>query len=557
MLARLSIRDIVLIDRLDIDFGSGLAALTGETGAGKSILLDAFALALGARGEAALVREGAEHGQVIAAFDVGQDHPARRVLADNELDGEPGEDALIVRRVQFADGRTRAFVNDQPVSVQVLRALGTALVEIHGQHDERAFVDAATHRALLDAYGGVEADAAEVARLWTERRERDIAVERHRAEVERAKREAEWLRHAVDELGRLDPQSGEETALAERRTVMMQAEKVADDLRATHDSVVGPNSPVPALAAAARRLERRAAQAPALIEPAIKAIDVALTALDEARVQLEHALHVGEYDPAELERIEERLFALRAAGRKYNVSVDELAALARRYDGDLALIDAGAERLAVLEREAAEALSRYRAAAQALSAGRRRAAQKLDKAVNAELKPLKLERAEFSTQIESENEGPHGLDRIEFWVRTNPGTRPGPLMKVASGGELARFLLALKVVLADRGSAPTLVFDEIDTGVGGAVADAIGVRLARLASGVQVIAVTHAPQVAARADRHYLIAKDALAKGKRVTTRVAELEGERRREEIARMLAGAEITAEARAAAERLIRAAS
>ena len=352
------------------------------------------------------------------------------------------------------------------------------------------------------------------------------------------------------------PQTGEETSLAERRAVMMQAEKVADDLRATHEAVTGPNSPVPPLATAVRRLERRAAQAPALIEPAVKAIDTALTALEEARAQLEHALRVADFDPAELERIEERLFALRAAGRKYNVPVDELAALAGRYDGDLALIDAGAERLATLEREAQEASARYRAAAQALSAARRGAAQKLDKAVNAELKPLKLERAQFSTQIESESEGPNGLDRVEFWVRTNPGTRPGPLMKVASGGELARFLLALKVVLADRGSAPTLVFDEIDTGVGGAVADAIGVRLARLASGVQVIAVTHAPQVAARADRHYLITKDALAKGKRVATRVAELQGERRREEIARMLAGAEITAEARAAAERLIRAA-
>jgi DNA repair protein RecN (Recombination protein N) len=320
--------------------------------------------------------------------------------------------------------------------------------------------------------------------------------------------------------------------------------------------VSGSTSLVPPLATALRRLERRAAQAPALIEPAVKAIDTALNALEEARAQLEHALRVAEYDPAELDRIEERLFALRAAGRKYNVPVDELAALARRYDGDLALIDAGAERLAALEREAEAVTARYRAAAQALSAARRRAAQKLDKAVNAELKPLKLERAEFSSEIASEGEGPHGLDRVEYWVRTNPGTRPGPLMKVASGGELARFLLALKVVLADRGSAPTLVFDEIDTGVGGAVADAIGVRLARLASGVQVIAVTHAPQVAARADRHYLISKDALPKGKRVATRVAELEGERRREEIARMLAGAEITAEARAAAERLIRAA-
>ena len=555
MLARLSIRDIVLIDRLDIDFGSGLAALTGETGAGKSILLDAFALALGARGEAALVREGAEHGQVIAAFDVARDHPARRVLADNELSGE--EDQLIVRRVQFADGRTRAFVNDQPVSVQVLRALGAVLVEIHGQHDERAFVDAATHRTLLDAYGGIEDDAAEVARLWSERRAREAAVESHRAAIERAGREAEWLRHAVDELGRLSPQTGEETALAERRTVMMQAEKVADDLRATHEAVTGPTSPVPPLATAVRRLERRAAQAPALIEPAVKAIDAALTALEEARAQLEAALQVADFDPAELERSEERLFALRAAGRKYNVPVDELAARARGYEADLALIDAGAEQLAALERQAQEAVARYRAAAQALSAARRRAVQTLDKAVNAELKPLRLERAEFSTEITSESEGPDGLDRVEFWVRTNPGTRPGPLMKVASGGELARFLLALKVVLADRGSAPTLVFDEIDTGVGGAVADAVGVRLARLAAGVQVIAVTHAPQVAARADRHYLITKDALAKGTRVATRVAELQGERRREEIARMLAGAEITAEARAAAERLIKAAS
>jgi len=553
MLARLSIRDIILIDRLDIDFGAGLAALTGETGAGKSILLDAFALALGARGEAALVREGAVQGQVTAVFELGKEHPARRLLAENGL---ASEDELIVRRVQIADGRTRAFVNDQPVSVQVLRALGAALVEIHGQHDERAFIEAGTHRALLDAFGGLEAAAAEVRGLWQERRAREAAVAAHRADVERAGREAEWLRHAVEELGRLAPERGEEAALAERRAAMMQAEKVAEDLRLTHESVTGPQSPVPPLATAVRRLERRAAQAPALIEPAVKSIDAALTALDEARAHLEQALRVAEYDPRELERMEERLFALRAAGRKYNVPVDELGALARRYEADLALIDAGAERLAKLEQEAREVAARYRQAAEALSAARRGAAVTLDKAVNAELKPLKLERAQFSTEIGGDGEGPDGLDRAEFWVRTNPGTRAGPLMKVASGGELARFLLALKVVLADRGSAPTLIFDEIDTGVGGAIADAIGVRLARLAARVQVIAVTHAPQVAARADRHYLIAKDALAKGRRVATRVSELAAERRREEIARMLAGAEITAEARAAAERLIRAA-
>jgi len=553
MLARLSIRDIVLIERLDIDFGSGLAALTGETGAGKSILLDAFALALGARGDVALVRESAEQGQVIATFEIAKDHPAHRVLAENDL---ASEDDVIVRRVQFADGRTRAFVNDQPVSVQILRALGVALVEIHGQHDDRAFVEASTHRALIDAFGGIEADATAVRRLWNERREREAAVATHRAEVERARREAEWLRHAVDELGKLAPEAGEETSLADRRAAMMQAEKAAEDLRATQEAVSGPQSAVPPLATAVRRLERRATQAPALIEPIVRAIDSALNALDEARLHLEHALRVAHYDPLELERIEERLFALRAAARKYNAPVDELAALRSRYAGDLALIDAGADRLTALEAEAQATAAHYREAAQALSAGRRRAAQKIDKAVNAELKPLKLERAQFSTQIDSEDEGPEGLDRMEFWVRTNPGTRPGPLMKVASGGELARFLLALKVVLADRGSAPTLVFDEIDTGVGGATADAIGLRLARLSSGVQVIAVTHAPQVAARADRHYLITKDALAKGKRVATRVVELEAEHRREEVARMLAGAEITAEARAAAERLIRAA-
>jgi DNA repair protein RecN (Recombination protein N) len=557
MLSRLSIRDIVLIDRLDIDFGQGLAVLTGETGAGKSILLDAFALALGARGEAALVRDGAEQGQVTAAFDVGKDHPVREKLSEHGLAADSADgDELIVRRVQFADGRTRAFVNDEPVSVQALRALGAALVEIHGQHDERAFVDAATHRALLDAFGGIEDNAAEVRRLWHERRMHEAAVEAHRAEVERARREADWLRHAVEELDRLAPQPGEESALAERRTAMMQAEKAAEDLRETFEAVAGPQSAVPPLATAVRRLERRAAQAPALVDPVVKAIDAALNALEEARSHLENALRAADFDPGELERIEERLFALRGAARKYNAPVDELAALASRHRGDLALIDAGVEQLTVLESAAREAAANYRSAAQKLSASRARVAQKLDRAVNAELRPLKLDRAEFSTRIEAVDEGPDGVDRIEFWVRTNPGTRPGPLMKVASGGELARFLLALKVVLADRGSAPTLIFDEIDTGVGGAIADAIGVRLARLSSSVQVIAVTHAPQVAARADRHYLIAKDALAKGKRVAIRIAELAGERRREEIARMLAGAEITAEARAAAERLIRAA-
>ncbi|QDL98180.1 DNA repair protein RecN [Rhodopseudomonas palustris] len=560
MLARLSIRDIVLIERLDIEFSRGLAVLTGETGAGKSILLDAFALALGGRGDAALVRHGAEHGQVTASFDVARTHPAFAILKANGLDDrevdESGE--LILRRVQLADGRTRAFINDQSVSVQTLKAVGATLVEIHGQHDERALVDAATHRRLLDAFAGLDKDVAALETLWEGRRTARAALDAHRAGMERAAREADYLRHAADELRQLAPQDGEETTLAERRTTMMQGEKIAADLREAQEVVGGHHSPVAALASAVRRLERRAGTAPHLIEPAVKAIDAAINALEEADQHLNAALAAADFDPLELERIEERLFALRAAARKYSTPVDSLAALAAQYVADVALIDAGADQLVVLEKDAAEADARYDAAAAKLSAARTKAADKLNKAVGAELAPLKLERAKFMTQVEADAAapGPQGIDRVEFWVQTNPGTRPGPLMKVASGGELSRFLLALKVVLSDKGSAPTLVFDEIDTGVGGAVADAIGGRLARLASKVQVMAVTHAPQVAARADQHLLISKAALDKGKRVATRVAALEQDHRREEIARMLAGAEITAEARAAADRLIKAA-
>jgi DNA repair protein RecN (Recombination protein N) len=556
MLARLSIRDIVLIERLDIEFSRGLAVLTGETGAGKSILLDAFALALGGRGDADLVRHGAEQGQVTAMFDVPKGHPAAAILAANGLD-DTGE--MILRRVQFADGRTRAFINDQAISVQTLKAVGAALVEIHGQHDERALVDASTHRRLLDAFAGLEKDVAALEVLWAARRAATSALDEHRAGMERAAREADYLRHASGELKTLAPKDGEETALAQRRSTMMQGEKIASDLREAQDAVGGDHSPVAALSAAVRRLERRAGSMPALVEPAVKAIDVAINALEEADQHLTAALAATDFDPLELERIEERLFALRAASRKYSTPVDALAALAAKFAADVALVDAGAERLKTLEAAAREADARYSAAAEKLSAARVKAADRLNKAVNAELAPLKLERAKFMTEVASDaaSPGPQGIDRVEFWVQTNPGTKAGPMMKVASGGELSRFLLALKVVLSDRGSAPTLVFDEIDTGVGGAVADAIGARLARLASQVQVMAVTHAPQVAARADQHLLISKDTLDRGKRVATRVNALAADHRREEIARMLAGAEITAEARAAAERLLKAAT
>ncbi|MBN8967751.1 MAG: DNA repair protein RecN [Rhizobiales bacterium] len=556
MLARLSIRDIVLIERLDIDFLKGLAVLTGETGAGKSILLDAFALALGGRGDAGLVRHGAEQGQVTAVFDVPKKHPAAAILRENGLE-DTGE--MILRRVQFADGRTRAFLNDQTISVQTLKAIGASLVEIHGQHDERALVDTATHRRLLDAFAGLEKNVAAIEDLWETRRAARQALEAHREGMARAARDADYLRHASDELIALAPHDGEETRLAERRTAMMQGEKISEDLREALAAVGGPQSPVAALAAAVRRLERRTVQAPKLVEEAVKAMDDALNSLAEAEQHLGAAIAAADFDPLELERIEERLFALRGAARKYNTPVDALAALAEKFKADVALIDAGADRLKELEKAVRAADKAYDEAAQKLSAARLKSADKLNKAVNAELGPLKLDRAKFITQIESDiaSPGPQGFDRVEFWVQTNPGTRPGPLMKVASGGELSRFLLALKVVLSDRGSAPTLVFDEIDTGVGGAVADAIGARLARLADKVQVMAVTHAPQVAARADQHLLISKDALDKGRRVATRVDALAADHRREEIARMLAGAEITAEARAAAERLLRAAT
>src|SRR5436190_16157588 len=468
MLARLSIRDIVLIERLDIEFSRGLAVLTGETGAGKSILLDAFALALGGRGDATLVRHGAEQGQVTATFDVPKQHPATKILADNGLEDTSSPDSceLILRRVQLADGRTRAFINDQSISVQTLKAVGAALVEIHGQHDERALVNASTHRQLLDAFGGHEKDVAAVESLWEARRTAAASLEEHRASVERAAREADYLRHASTELKALAPQDGEETQLASRRTVMMQGEKIATDLREAQEAIGGAHSPVPALSAAVRRLERRAANSPSLVDPAVKAIDIAINALEEADQHLNAALAAADFDPLELERIEERLFALRAASRKYNTPVDLLAALAAKYAADVALIDAGAERLKKLEAAADEADKLYAAAATKLSAVRVKSAEKLNKAVNAELAPLKLERARFMTQVETDakSPGPQGIDRVEFWVQTNPGIKPGKLMKVASGGELSRFLLALKVVLSDRGSAPTLVFDEIDTG---------------------------------------------------------------------------------------------
>ncbi|WP_026782601.1 DNA repair protein RecN [Pleomorphomonas koreensis] len=552
MLQTLAIRDIVLIERLEIAFSDGLTVLTGETGAGKSILLDALSLALGGRGDAGLVRHGADQGQITAVFDLPAGHPARRLLADNAIDDD-GE--LIVRRVQTADGRTRAFVNDQAVSANLLRQLGAALVEIHGQHDDRALVDPAIHRGLIDAFGGLEAEVKAVAvahRAWRDAEKALADLERRIAD---ARREGDYLRASVEELQKLAPEPGEETALAERRQAMMRAEKVAVDLREAHDYLNGSGSPVPELSGLMRRLERKGEVA-VLAGPALQSISTALDALEDARTVFEAALRAADFDPAELERTEERLFAIRAAARKYSVPPDELGALSARMATDLADLDAGEDRLHALAGAAATARNDYDRLALKLSAAREKAARQLEDAVGAELPALKLERARFIVNqlADPETRTADGIDTLEFWVQTNPGTRPGPMMKVASGGELSRFLLALKVSLADKGSASTLVFDEIDTGVGGAVAEAIGTRLARLSRKVQVLSVTHAPQVAARADHHFLIAKDSVDDGARVATSVAQLPAGHRREEIARMLAGSRITEEARAAAERLLK---
>ncbi len=554
MLTGLSIRDIVLIDRLDLTFSGGLSVLTGETGAGKSILLDSLSLALGARGDGSLVREGAAQGQVSAVFDLAPAHPVRAIGQEFGLEIE-GD--LILRRVQLADGRSRAFVNDQPVSVQALRALGAALVEIHGQHADRAMVDPAQHRALVDGFAGLVEEAEALGRFHADWRKAVQAVEAARTRIEAARREADYLRHAAGELDALAPEEGEEESLAGQRQAMMQAEKAIADLRDASEILGGDQAPGPVLLSVLRRLERRREGAGENLLHTITALENALSSLDEAHYNLDAALRDAEFDPRALERIEERLFALRAASRKYQVPVADLPALAARYAAELDALDHGEEQLVRLEAMAREAEAVLRARAGALSDKRRNAAQALDEAIAAELPPLKLERARFMTDIDRDETRleASGFDRIEFHVATNPGTRPGPMMKIASGGELARFMLALKVSLADRGSAPTLVFDEIDTGVGGAVADAIGLRLARLAEKVQVLAVTHAPQVAARAQTHFHISKSETGEGNRVATRVKPLDNAARREEIARMLSGAAITDEARAAAGRLLEA--
>jgi DNA repair protein RecN (Recombination protein N) len=555
MLASLSIRDIVLIDRLDLEFGKGLSALTGETGAGKSILLDAFSLAIGARGDASLVRRGAAQGQVTASFDLDPGHPVFALLAANGIEGE---DALILRRVQGSDGRSRAFINDIGVSVQLLRQVGQALVEIHGQHDDRALIDQSGHRDLVDAFGGLSGEAARVAEAYEAWRGAEAERARQASAIAASRANADYVSHALEELHLLNPEPGEEEALASRRQLMMHAEKIAAELNEALDALQGEGTDGTRLAAALRRIERQASVGGAVLALVAEALERVLAETNTARARIEEALALTAFEPKELERAEERLFALRALARKHKVMTDDLPVLVDRLEAEFAALDQGETRGSELARAAESARKAYETLALALSEGRKQAGARLDEEVARELAPLKLDRASFLTNIETlalADGGPSGIDRIAFFVTTNPGTEPGPLMKVASGGELARFILALKVVLAARGSAPTLVFDEADAGVGGATAAAVGERLARLAARVQVLAVTHAPQVAALADGHMLIAKEPVRgpDGEAMATRVAVLEGAHRREEIARMLAGQTITDEARAAAMRLM----
>ncbi|ABM45383.1 DNA repair protein RecN [Bartonella bacilliformis str. Heidi Mejia] len=552
MLVQLSIHDIVLIEKLDVNFSAGLSILTGETGAGKSILLDSLSLSLGGRGDASLVRHGAVQGQVIAVFDVPISHPVRQLIRENGFDDE-GD--IILRRVQSNDGRSRAFINDQVVSISLMRNVGRMLVEIHGQHDDRALVDANTYRQLLDSFGQLDGDVSNLRKCYQIWRELEQRVQQQRVKVENAAREADYLRASVEELDKLEFKIGEEEELSLRRSDMLKLEKIATDIKEANDLFNGQKSPIPVLSNLMRRLERKIDESQALIEPIVKSIDDALCALEIAQEGIETTMQALDFDISELERIEERLFALRGLARKYHISVDELAQLRDKMNTDLADFDTAQITLEHLEVEMQEAQKNYDTLAQALSVKRKEVARRLSESVMIELPALKLEKAEFIVKIQSDAEkrSADGIDRVEYWVQTNPGTRAGPMLNVASGGELSRFLLALKVVLVDCGSAPTLIFDEIDTGVGGAVAAAIGQRLLRLSKDVQVFAVTHAPQVASKAHNHFLISKIEESDGRHFVTDIRKLEKHERAEEIARMLAGEQITEEARAAAQKLL----
>ena len=551
MLVGLTVRNVVLVEQLSIGFAPGLCALTGETGAGKSILLDALGLALGSRADSSLVRHGAEAATVTAEFDVDEAHPAHALLREHDLSADG---TLLLRRTVSRDGRSRAYANDQAVSANLLRRLGAQLVEIHGQFETQGLLNPATHRSILDAHGNLAALVARAATAW--RAWRDAETERADAAeaAERARAEEDFLRHAVTELDELDPKPGEESALAETRVVLMNREKLIDAASAAEQALDGDHGATQALGGAQRALLRIADKAGGRLDGVLETLDRALAEAGEAIAQLQSVATDMDLDAAELERLEERLFTLRAVARKHGVGVDDLAALRSDLAGRLALIEDQGDRLNRLAAAASAARAGYVEAAQTLSEGRQAAATALDAAVATELPPLKLDKARFRTEVTALPEpdwGPTGMDQVAFVVATNPGAPFGPLNKIASGGELARFMLALKVVLARSSAVPTLVFDEVDSGISGAVADAVGERLSSLARLVQVLVVTHSPQVAARAVHHWRVQKDEVLE--QVLTTVVELPDEARREEIARMLSGARVTDQARAAADSLI----
>ncbi|MDD3799084.1 MAG: DNA repair protein RecN [Novosphingobium sp.] len=556
MLSQLSIRNIVLIESLDLAFAPGLGVLTGETGAGKSILLDALGLVLGNRADSALVRAGEEQASVTASFEFAAlPETVRGALAESEVDVEPGEPLMIRRRLK-SDGGSKAFVNDQPVSVALLREIAPALVELHGQHDDRGLVNPRGHRALLDRYAGSDVDG--VAEAWTAWRNTRERLDAARAQIEQAKAEQDLLLAHLAELAALEPVAGEEEELAGARADMQKGEKLAGDLEDLRHLWDGSDSALATLRGAARRLDRIAGEHPLLAE-ALAALDRAVIEAGEAEDKLAAAAEALLFDPAALDRIETRLFELRALARKHHCQVDDLPEKMREMRAALDSIEHGEAEISALVEAERSAHEIYRARAEAVHANRVAAALRLDGAVAAELAPLKLDAARFRTvvtELAEERWGAHGIDSVEFLIATNPGADFAPLAKIASGGELSRFILALKVALAEQGGAATVIFDEIDRGVGGAVASAIGERLARLAGqgtggNGQLLAVTHSPQVAARGRMHYMIAKSS--EGTVTKTSVALLDAAGRQEEIARMLSGAEVTDEARAQADRLL----
>jgi DNA repair protein RecN (Recombination protein N) len=550
MLRQLAVHNIVLVERLELEFEPGLGVLTGETGAGKSILLDSLGLALGARADTALVRAGQDAAAVSAEISLSPSHPALALLAEQGIEPEPGE-PLIVRRTLKSDGGSRAFVAGASVPAGLLRDLGSLAVEIHGQHDDRGLLNPKGHRALLDAFGKL--DLAPVEQAWSEVTRIEAAVIEARSHASAAERDREWLEHASAEIEALAPLEGEETRLAEERAAMQAGLKAGESLTGLDEILGGSEGPLAQLRQVARRIERGASDHPLLAE-ALAALDRALIEASEAEDKIARAADTMAFDPARLEAAEARLFDIRGLARKHRVEADQLAALGAHMREQLAAIEAGGERIEQLDAELVAAREAYAVAASRLSEQRHEAAAQLDSAVAGELAPLKLDAARFRTALVAAEPGSSGTDRVEFEVSTNPGAPFGPLTRIASGGELSRFILALKVALAEAGSAATMIFDEVDRGVGGAVASAIGERLARLAEQSQVLVVTHSPQVAARASHHYRIEKSHGSDGTRTTVR--KLSAEERREEIARMLSGALITEEARAQASRLLDAA-